>query len=105
MITKQTFACFTGYWYEGFLLLQHVISSEITMFLCNNKTLPQIMLQRFPYPPYTHDDMLEALKRNVPLLMMVSFVYTCINTVKVITMEKEHQLKASIPLGYYLVYS
>jgi ATP-binding cassette subfamily A (ABC1) protein 3 len=59
------------------------------------------MLQRFPYPPYTHDDMLEALKRNVPLLMMVSFVYTCINTVKVITVEKERQLKASNPLGYY----
>jgi ATP-binding cassette subfamily A (ABC1) protein 3 len=54
------------------------------------------MLQRYPYPPYTHDDMLEALKRNVPLLMMVSFVYTCINTVKVITLEKERQLKASI---------
>ena len=27
--------------------------------------------------------------------MMVSFVYTCINTVKVITVEKERQLKAS----------
>lgn len=53
------------------------------------------MLQRFPYPPFTHDDMLEALKRNVPLLMMVSFVYTCINTVKVINVEKERQLKAS----------
>jgi ATP-binding cassette subfamily A (ABC1) protein 3 len=53
------------------------------------------MLQRFPYPPFTHDDMLEALKRNVPLIMMVSFVYTCINTVKVITVEKERQLKVS----------
>jgi ATP-binding cassette subfamily A (ABC1) protein 3 len=53
------------------------------------------MLQRFPYPPYTQDDILEALKRNVPLLMMVSFVYTCINTVKVITVERERQLKAS----------
>lgn len=63
------------------------------------------MLQRFPYPPYTHDDMLEALKRNVPLLMMVSFVYTCINTVKVITVEKERQLKASNPSVYYLKYS
>ncbi|XP_023714575.1 ATP-binding cassette sub-family A member 3 isoform X4 [Cryptotermes secundus] len=86
-----------GYWYEGFLLLQHVISSEITKFL-NNITLPQIMLQRFPYPPYTHDDMLEALKRNVPLLMMVSFVYTCINTVKVITVEKERQLKEAMKI-------
>jgi ATP-binding cassette subfamily A (ABC1) protein 3 len=62
------------------------------------------MLQRFPYPQYTHDDMLEALKRNVPLLMMASFVYTCINTVKVITVEKERQLKASNPLVYYLEY-
>lgn len=36
--------------------------------------------------------------------MMVSFVYTCINTVKVITVEKERQLKASNPLVYYLEY-
>jgi hypothetical protein len=63
------------------------------------------MLQRFPYPPYTHDDMLEALKRNVPLLMMVSFVYTCINTVKVITVEKERQLKASNSSECYLEHS
>jgi hypothetical protein len=34
--------------------------------------------------------------------MMVSFVYTCINTVKVITVEKERQLKASNPLLHYL---
>ncbi|KAJ4444283.1 hypothetical protein ANN_06075, partial [Periplaneta americana] len=84
------------YWYEGFLLLQHVISSKIFEYLVNNSSinLPEIFLQRFPYPEYTQDDMLDALKRNVPLLMMVSFVYTCINTVKVITVEKERQLKA-----------
>ena len=68
---------------------------EIIKFLNGNVVLPDIMLQRFPYPPYTHDDILEALKRNVPLIMMVSFVYTCINTVKVITLEKERQLKVS----------
>ncbi|GFG32765.1 hypothetical protein Cfor_06296 [Coptotermes formosanus] len=87
-----------GYWYEGFLLLQHFISFEIIKYLNCTLNPPEIMLQRFPYPPYTHDDILEALKRNVPLLMMVSFVYTCINTVKVITVEKERQLKATMKI-------
>ncbi|XP_069685343.1 phospholipid-transporting ATPase ABCA3-like isoform X4 [Periplaneta americana] len=89
-----------SYWYEGFLLLQHVISSKIFEYLVNNSSinLPEIFLQRFPYPEYTQDDMLDALKRNVPLLMMVSFVYTCINTVKVITVEKERQLKATMKI-------
>jgi len=68
---------------------------EIIRYLNENASIPEIMLQRFPYPPYKHDDILEALKRNVPLLMMLSFIYTCINTVKVITVEREHQLKAS----------
>jgi len=68
---------------------------EIIRYLNQTASIPQIMLQRFPYPPYKQDDILEALKVNVPLLMMVSFVYTCINTVKVITEERERQLKAS----------
>lgn len=87
-----------GYWHEGFLLLQHFISSEIIKFLNPNATIPEIFLQRFPYPPYKQDDILEALKTNVPLLMMVSFVYTCISTVKVITVEREHQLKEAMKI-------
>jgi ATP-binding cassette subfamily A (ABC1) protein 3 len=68
---------------------------EIIRVLNCSASIPEIMLQRFPYPPYTHDDILEALRVNLPLLMMVGFVYTCINTVKVIAVEREHQLKAS----------
>ena len=88
-----------GYWYEGFLLLQHLLfGSLLKHHNIKEDAVPEIMLQRFPYPGYTQDDMLDALKKNVPLLMMVSFVYTCISTVKVITMEKERQLKASTVL-------
>ncbi|PSN43689.1 hypothetical protein C0J52_19461 [Blattella germanica] len=89
-----------SYWYEGFLLLEHHIFHSIFDRLGNGTTIswPEIQLQRFPYPTYTQDDMLDALKKNVPLLMMVSFVYTCISIVKVVTLEKERQLKESMKI-------
>lgn len=52
-----------------------------------------ILMQRFPYPEWNQDDLLTALQAFVGLIVMLSFVYTCINTVKIITVEKEKQLK------------
>lgn len=52
-----------------------------------------IFMQRFPYPKYTKDVLLTALQVFVGLIFMLSFVYTCISTVKIISREKENQLK------------
>lgn len=57
------------------------------------KDIPKVQLQRFPYPPYIDDPLLIALSNFISIVIMLSFVYTCINTVKVITNEKEKQVK------------
>lgn len=46
-------------------------------------SLPEIMIQRFSYPPATVDILLEVLKVFVSLIFFLSFLYPCINNVKV----------------------
>lgn len=58
-----------------------------------SKFPPMIRMQRFPYASWIQDPLLIALESFVGIIIMLSFVYTCINTVKVITAEKEKQLK------------
>lgn len=55
-------------------------------------------MQRYPYPPYIEDPLLMALVNFISMVIMLSFVYTCINTVKVITAEKEKQLKEAMKI-------
>lgn len=52
-------------------------------------------MQRFPYSSWLDDPLQAVLQSFVSLMFMLSFVYPCINTVKVITTEKEKQLKVS----------
>lgn len=92
---------------EGFLALQTVLTyiltyaghdPDVTSFddlkMKMLETLPPaIQMRRFPYAEWISDPLLEALKSFVGIIIMLSFVYTCINTVKVITTEKEKQLK------------
>lgn len=61
--------------------------------LTGRQFLPIIHIQRFPHAAWKEDPLLPALISFIGLLIMLSFVYTCINTVKVITVEKEKQLK------------
>lgn len=59
----------------------------------DNREDVKIFMQRFPYPKWTQDHLLKSLQTFVGLIIMLSFVYTCISTVKIITTEKEKQLK------------
>ncbi|GJQ88078.1 hypothetical protein Trydic_g13091 [Trypoxylus dichotomus] len=84
-----------SYFNEGFLSLQYYISREIIRHHTQNDSIdiPRIVMQRFPYPPWLNDPLQALLQSFVSLVFMLSFVYPCINTVKVITTEKERQLK------------
>jgi ATP-binding cassette subfamily A (ABC1) protein 3 len=59
---------------------------------------PMVQMQRFPYASWIEDPLLQALESFVGIIIMLSFVYTCINTVKVITTEKEKQLKEAMKI-------
>ncbi|XP_015840360.1 phospholipid-transporting ATPase ABCA3 isoform X2 [Tribolium castaneum] len=93
-----------SYHLEGFLALQILITyfllltqNEVYSLLQRETALniqnPVILLQRFPHAAWREDPLLPALISFIGILIMLSFVYTCINTVKVITVEKEKQLK------------
>ncbi|XP_077296644.1 phospholipid-transporting ATPase ABCA3-like [Arctopsyche grandis] len=84
-----------GYVQEGFIQIAHGIIREITNKLNKNNALavPDLFMQRYPHPGFLKDDLLPALQGFISIIIMLSFNYTCINTVRVIAIEKEMQLK------------
>ncbi|KAK9729509.1 hypothetical protein QE152_g15926 [Popillia japonica] len=88
------------YFDEGFLTLQYYISREFIKYHVDNDSfqMPTLTMQRFPYSTWTDDPILALLQSFVSLMFMLSFVYPCINTVKVITTEKEKQLKEAMKI-------
>uniref|UniRef100_A0A1B0GH75 Putative lipid exporter abca1 n=1 Tax=Lutzomyia longipalpis TaxID=7200 RepID=A0A1B0GH75_LUTLO len=84
-----------GYYREGFAAIQHAVSiTFIEMKKTNPSTIiPDIFLQRLPYPPFTLDVLLEVIALIIPFMILASFIVPCINNVKFITVEKEKQLK------------
>lgn len=92
---------------EGFLKLQQELSFSILNYFkptFDHNSSINVWMQRFDYPKWTEDILLQALESFVGLIIMLSFVYTCISTVKVITAEKEKQLKVCIVLKGFSLY-
>ncbi|XP_063234389.1 phospholipid-transporting ATPase ABCA3-like [Bacillus rossius redtenbacheri] len=87
-----------GYYQEGFLALQHAVSTSVAEQLSRGRPPPSIRLQRFPYPPYIDDPLLPALQAFASVVVMLSFSYTCVYIVKAVTLEKEHQLKETMKI-------
>ncbi|KAK4877002.1 hypothetical protein RN001_009508 [Aquatica leii] len=93
------------YYEEGFLMLQQQLSFSIIDYFKKsvhntsfNRSSVPIRMQRLSYPKYTSDALLSSLDIYVGTLFMLSFVYTCINIVKVIITEKEKQLKETMKI-------
>lgn len=74
----------SGYAREGFLQVQNAIErSFIALTSGSNEEIPEINVQRYPYPPYTLDPVLTAIEFFLPFLMVQSFLFISINTIKV----------------------
>ncbi|EDW27108.1 GL16575 [Drosophila persimilis] len=86
-----------GYLREGFLPLQHVLSMSYLRQkaeeLSLNVTLPEVWMQRYPFPAYIFDLLLEGMSSIMSLIILLSFIYPCTYITKYITAEKEKQLK------------
>ncbi|XP_050538080.1 phospholipid-transporting ATPase ABCA1-like [Daktulosphaira vitifoliae] len=87
-----------GYSSESFLYLQNRISREIVRYWTPNAIFPEVIMQRFPYPKYIEDPLLPALTSFVSTVVLLSYVYTAINTIKVIAAEKESKMKEAMML-------
>lgn len=82
-----------GYSPEMFLAVQHAVSKEIIKQKSGKPINTKVYLQRLPQIPYRNDDLLIALERFISMIIMLCFAYSFVNTVRVVTAEKELQLK------------
>lgn len=94
---------YVWYFFEGFLPIQDSIARAYTKMKCKNLTckdepLPNIQMQRYPYPPYTFDLLLQGLETIVSFFILLSFIYPSINLVRFIAIEKERQLKEAMKI-------
>lgn len=76
-----------------FLAVQHAVSKEIIKQKSGKPINTKVYLQRLPQIPYRNDDLLIALERFISMIIMLCFAYSFVNTVRVVTAEKELQLK------------
>ena len=82
------------YYSEGFLSLQHAVDSAIVKYIGNISALnTTVSMKRFPYPHYIHDEFVLVIQNSLPLLLMLSLIFTALNIVQDIVYEKEKKLK------------
>ncbi|XP_041978073.1 phospholipid-transporting ATPase ABCA3-like [Aricia agestis] len=87
-----------GYSPEMFLAVQHAVSQEIIKQKSGKPISTKIYLQRLPQNAYRVDDLLVAMERFISMIIMICFAYTFVNTVRVVTAEKEMQLKETMTI-------
>lgn len=57
-----------------------------------------VNLRRFPFPSYIDDFFVIALQSQLPLFLVLSYIYPVINIAKSIVHEKERRLKESMKM-------
>lgn len=87
-----------GYINQGFIALQNSIERNYIALTTTAANIPEIMIQRFPFPAYVDDVIGFILEFILPLLFLIAFLYNTINIIKYITIEKELQLKEAMKI-------
>lgn len=77
-----------GYCQEGFLQVQSAISQAFIRKKAkavnyNETFLQRIYLQRFPHPSFVADQLLKGLELVLPLIILLSFLSSVVNVVRV----------------------
>lgn len=72
------------YYYKCFLTIQDAIDRTfIKLKSINLKALPNVQIQRFPYPAVLEDLALTSALMIFPIFILISFIYSCKNIIKV----------------------
>ncbi|XP_019627958.1 PREDICTED: ATP-binding cassette sub-family A member 3-like [Branchiostoma belcheri] len=87
-----------GYYREGFLAIQHAVDISLAQARGANTTGIEVRMQRFPYPGYVDDRFVLVIQQQLGQVLMLSFVYTVLNIVKILVHEKERKLKESMKM-------
>lgn len=86
------------YYLQGFLTIQNAIAKSFIEMNNGNKTTPEIVINRFPFPSYTLNVIASQFSLILPLLFLLCLNYTFMNTVRFISIEKENQLKEAMKI-------
>ena len=84
------------YFETGFLAIQHAVDVAIMKYRYKGKIdmlNTTVSVKRFPYPDYTHDNFVLVIQTSLPLLLMLSLIFTALNIVRDVVYEKEKKLK------------
>ncbi|XP_055628188.1 phospholipid-transporting ATPase ABCA1-like [Toxorhynchites rutilus septentrionalis] len=87
-----------GYFREGFLSIQHFIFMSFAEKANKLGTIPEVIVQRLPYPAFLEDSFSSSLRTFLPISTMLAFIYPCISIVKSILFEKEKQIKEAMKI-------
>lgn len=74
-----------GYIFQGFIAIQNAIERSIITASSSLQAddMPEIYIQRYPYPAYEEDFLLVILEFFLPFLILISFFYSATNIIKV----------------------
>lgn len=100
----MNFDGFPSYQSEFFLAVMEFITLSLVSYQNNENpymtyfSFPKIHMHRFPFYQWMEDPLLQALQTFAGIVVMLSFSYTCMNLVRMITTEKEKQLKEAMKM-------
>lgn len=87
---------------EGFLTIQNAIAKAFFNLIpkdsSSNIEMPQIRVQRFPSPAFDFDHAATSLRELTPIFLMLVLCFAFMNTVRLVTAEKEKQLKEAMKI-------
>lgn len=83
-------------------MIQNALERELIRELAeqNSQTVnfPQLNVRRYPFPEYVNDILGLVLEFAIPLIFMIAFLYSAVNNIKYIALEKELQLKETMKI-------
>ncbi|XP_034485230.1 ATP-binding cassette sub-family A member 3-like isoform X3 [Drosophila innubila] len=82
-----------GYLREGFIPIQHALSMSYIRKKSGQEELPEVVMQRYPHPPYDYDALLQYLDKILSSIMLLSFLSPFVTITRYVTAEKEKQQK------------
>jgi len=85
-----------AYLEENFLVLQYSVDRAIIQTAGGDPAAIDaidVSMRRCPYPAYIADNFVLVIQQQLPLLIMLSFVFYSMQIVKDLVYEKENKLK------------
>lgn len=87
-----------SYYKEGFLAIQNAVARAYLNASNSTNQMPDIAVNRFPFPQFTYNVHWTILQMIVPLFVLFGFNYSFSNAVRFIAIEKERQLKEAMKI-------